>query len=229
MLYQAFELSNRQIVVCAISPDCETIASTDFCHHHTTPHRLQFGDISQGNFSLLYELENTYGQVTKIAFSAESKTLAIGNFQGKIALQEVNTGRLIKTLDSGSFVNDIAFSLDGKYMLSCCDYAGAHLWNLKSGEQLNHFSGFQGWTYGVAFSRDGKFAAAGDDYGCIKIGQLSDGVLLNTLNYIFNHLSCFLGLLAFSCDGDIIASANGSPELMVISLSNETSKLIRDS
>lgn len=93
-------------------------------------------------------------------------------------------------------------------MLSCCDYAGSHLWNLKSGKQLDLFSGFQGWTYGVAFSRDGKFAAAGDDYGCIQIWQLSDGVWLHTLNHIFNHLSCFLGLLAFSCDGDIIASAN---------------------
>ena len=164
MLCQAFELSNKQIVVCAISPDCQTIASTDFCHPNTTLHRLQFWDISRGSFSLLYELENTYGQVTKIAFSADSKTVATGNFQCKIALQEVNTGRLIKTLDSGSCVNDIAFSLDGKYMLSCCDdYAGAHLWNLKSGEQLDHSSGFQGWTYGVAFSRDGKFAAAGDD------------------------------------------------------------------
>lgn len=208
MLCQAFELGKKQIVVCAISPDCQTIASTDFCHHNTTPHRLLFWDISQGSFSLLYELENTYGQVTKIDFSAGSKTVATGNFQGKIALQEVNTARLIKTLDTGSCVNDIAFSLDGKYMLSCCDYAGAHLWSLKSGEQLDHFSGFQGWTYGVAFSRDGFFAAAGDDYGCIQIWQLSDGVLLNTLNHIFNHLSCFLGLLAFSCDGDIIASVN---------------------
>jgi WD40 repeat protein len=98
MLCQAFELSNRQIVVCAISPDCQTIASTDFCHHNTTPHRLQFWDISQGSFSLLDELENTYGKVTKIAFCADSKTVALGNFQGKIALQEVNTGRLIKTL-----------------------------------------------------------------------------------------------------------------------------------
>ena len=123
-------------------------------------------------------------------------------------MQKVNTRRLIKTLDSGSCVNDIAFSLDGKYMLSCCDYAGAHLGNLKSEEQLDHSSGFQGSTYGVAFSRDGKFAAAGDDYGCIQIWQLSDKVLLNTLNYIFNHLSRFLGLLAFSCNGDIIASAN---------------------
>jgi len=110
MLCQAFELSNKQIVVCAISPDCQTIASTDFCHPNTTLHRLQFWDISRGSFSLLYELENTYGQVTKIAFSADSKTVATGNFQCKIALQEVNTGRLIKTLDSGSCVNDIAFS-----------------------------------------------------------------------------------------------------------------------
>ncbi len=116
----------KQIVVCALSPDCQTIASTDISQHNTTPHYIQFWNICQGSFSLLYELENIYGEVTKIAFASDNKTVAIGNFQGKIALQEVNTGRLIKTLDSGSCINDIVFSLDGKYLLSCCDFGNCN-------------------------------------------------------------------------------------------------------
>ncbi len=118
-------------------------------------------------------------------------------------MQEVKTGRLIKILDSGYYINDIVFSLDGQYLLSCCDYSGADLWNLKSGEKLYQFSGFQGWTYAVAFSRDAKFVAAGDDYGCIQIWQVADGMLLKTF-----HHSYILGFLAFSYDDEIIASGN---------------------
>ena len=197
-----FELNNRQILVRAIAPDTQTIASTDTCPQATAP-RIQLWDISQHSFSLVSELEDTHGEVTKIAFSADSQTIAIGNFQGTITLREVKTGRLIQTLDGGSCINDIAFSLNGQYLLSATDYAGTRLWNLKSGEQIKCFSGFRGWTYAVAFSRDGEFAAAGDDSGCIQIRRLSDGMLLNT----FNHSYC-LGFLAFSYHDQIIASAN---------------------
>jgi WD40 repeat protein len=201
---RSLEFNNRQILIRAIAPNTQTIASTDIYPEATAP-RIQLWDISQNSFRFLSEIEDTHAEVTKIAFSADSNTLAIGNFYGTITLREVKNGQLIDTLDAGSCINDIAFSLNSQYLLSATDYAGTRLWNLKSRQKVDCFSGFEGWTYAVAFSRNGEFAAAGDDCGCIQIRRIRDGMLLNTLNH-----SCVRGFLAFSYHDLIIASANNN-------------------
>ena len=63
------------MLVCAIAPETQTIASKNICHEGNA-HLIQFWDISLDHFSLLSGLEKTHGEVTKIAFSADRKTVA---------------------------------------------------------------------------------------------------------------------------------------------------------
>jgi WD40 repeat protein len=60
-------------------------------------------------------------------------------------------------------VMSVAFSRDGRFVLTGnCDNA-AHLWDPGTGEELLKFKGHSGPIYSVAFSPDGRYVLTGSE------------------------------------------------------------------
>lgn len=77
-------------------------------------------------------------------------------------------GRLLG--DHPSKISAVAFSPDGKYIVSGCDSGGSDnliLWNAETGEKIKGLEGHPGGVKAIAFSPDGKSFASGGRSGLI--------------------------------------------------------------
>ncbi|MDE0016220.1 MAG: WD40 repeat domain-containing protein [Candidatus Poribacteria bacterium] len=90
-------------------------------------------DTHTGNFSSLIAVAET-GIVSAVAFSAENTQVAVGDWDGKITLWDINTQEKFATFNAKGHVESIVFSPDGKYMAASFQRGGVILWNLVTGK-----------------------------------------------------------------------------------------------
>ncbi len=111
-------------------------------------------DTHTGNFSSLIAVADT-GIVSAVAFSAENTQLAVGDWDGKIMLWDINTQEIFATFNAKGFVESIVFSSDSKYMAASFQRGGVILWDLTTGK--SHLTLFAGMTVSaVTFSADSQ-------------------------------------------------------------------------
>jgi WD40 repeat protein len=79
----------------------------------------------------------SYGQsVSRLAFSPDGRTLAVGESSGKIQLWNVAAGRLLLTIPAHAGpVSGLAFRADGRVLASCSD-SEIRLWRAASDEEV---------------------------------------------------------------------------------------------
>jgi len=99
-------------------------------------------------------------------------------------------------------VMSVAFSPDGKTIVSSSDDKTIKLWNLE-GKELRTLTGHSNWVMSVAFSPDGKTIASGSYDNQIKLWNL-EGKELRTFTGHSNGVMS----VAFSPDGKTIASGS---------------------
>jgi WD40 repeat protein/uncharacterized caspase-like protein len=77
------------------------------------------------------------GGTNRVAFSADSKTLASGGMNGDVKVWDVAGQKLIRTLTGGtSPAVALAFSPDGSLLVSSTTEGAVNLWDLEDGQQL---------------------------------------------------------------------------------------------
>jgi WD40 repeat protein len=99
-----------------------------------SPTDVAIVDVETGE--VLHALKG-YGQwVSRLAFSPDGKTLAVGESSGKLHLWNVASGRLLLTLPghTGS-VNGLAFRADGRVLATCSDVE-IRLWHAATDEEV---------------------------------------------------------------------------------------------
>jgi len=96
----------------------------------------------------------------------------------------------------------IAFSADGKLVLSGSDDRTVRLWDLQTGRELRRFDGLRGAVSAVAFSPDGKWAVAGGQERVLVLWRIADGKELRRMTGHTDPIAA----VAFSPDGKLIAS-----------------------
>lgn len=83
------------------------------------------------------------GRAASLAFSPDSKSLAVGEAEGQIRIVEVETGaERLAFSGLGDRVSCLAFSFDGKYLTSVVDgdpYVELRRWDVKTGETRELF------------------------------------------------------------------------------------------
>jgi len=67
-----------------------------------------------------------------------------------------------------SAVNSVAFSPDGKWLVSGSEYATARIWEAASGQEMARMT-HAGAVRAVAFSPDGKEAVSGSEDGTARV------------------------------------------------------------
>ena len=140
-------LGKGGIIDAALSPDESLIAVASHIG-------AWLYDTNTGNFSSLIAVAET-GVVSSVAFSTENTQLAVGDWDGKITLLDINTQEKFATFNAKGTVESIVFSPDGKYMAASFQLGGVGLWDLTTGK--SHLTLLAGKTVSaVIFTTDSQ-------------------------------------------------------------------------
>jgi WD40 repeat protein len=191
-----------------ISPNGQTVAAVA---HDSTSVYL-WNAMTRGYVTTL--TNPGYYYASSVAFSPDSKLLAIGDFHGGAYLWDVATGREIAPLTSprsGQNPVWVAFTPDGKTLAvaNTDSTGGTLLWNLARHTVTAILTDPEGsGVNSVAFSPDGKLLAAGDNNGTTYLWDVATRTVLAPLTGLGPTESVVS--VAFSRDGLLaVGDANG--------------------
>src|SRR6266511_1973101 len=154
---------------------------------------------------LVLQLGYTGVSVYTAAFSPDGQLLVTAG--GETAkLWEVETGRELRAfVGHVGEVIGVAFSPDGRFVLTGGADHTARLWDARTGESIRSFSGHKKAVVRVAFSPNGKRVLTGSDDNTAKLWDAETGRMLRTFA---GHLNAGKGMfpnrvrgVAFSPDG----------------------------
>jgi WD40 repeat protein len=112
-----------------------------------------------------------------IGFSRDGRTLATGNFNGTVNLWDVESGRLLRTLDGHTdLVYMGVFSPDKRILASCSRDTKIKLWNAGTGRELRTLIGHTRPVKAVAFSPNGKLLASVGNDGTLRLWDVATGL-----------------------------------------------------
>ena len=117
------------------------------------------------------------------------------------ASPENSAPRLMVQTGHGGQINALAFSPDGKHLLSGSDDKTAKLWDIATGREIRTFGGHESQVLAVAFSPDGKTIATGSWDHTLIVRDARTGQALHVLNE-----GSWVQALAFSPDGRLLAT-----------------------
>ena len=162
---------------------------------------------------LIKTLAGQPGEVTAVAFSrdARSARIASGDRDGTVMVWATATGdSLLELAGHTDAVEGLAFSPDGKWLVTASDDATMKIWDAAAGDLLRDYSEFTGVVDSVTFSPDGtRFAFTGDG---VHVWQLyfstAEGVTTIMSQEIFTIPEG--ASVTFSPDGTQLAAVAGS-------------------
>jgi WD40 repeat protein len=145
-----------------------------------------------------------------VAFHPQGRLLATGHIRSSaVTLWTLPEGRPQGALEGHALtVSDLAFSRDGRRLVSANWDGTAQVWDLAAGRLRTTLAGHQGSLYALALSRDGRRLATGGRDGTVRIWDLDTSQCLATLE------GGWVYALAFSPDGRSLVAGNRAGEVL---------------
>src|ERR1700712_5041387 len=111
-----------------------------------------------------------------LAFSPDSKLVAVGGADRAVRIWDVETGRLVTAIeDHADWVLGLAFSPDGKKIATASRDRTSKVFDVRTKESLVAFGGHAETVYSVAFSPDGGLVATGGGDNQVRVWSPEDG------------------------------------------------------
>src|SRR5262249_21733792 len=182
-------------------------------HHVGDSNILRLWDRTTDTF--LYTSAYTQS-ITSIAFSRDSKHLAVGTRDGVLCRQDAVTGKQLRKVDKfqepGNPITAISFSPDGKTLALGCYNGELHLLESSTGKELGSFTnhvhelphGSQVWA--LAFSPSGRLLASGGADQTVRLWEVNAGLIAEC--HLFHGHDAGVTAVAFSPDGRRLASGS---------------------
>jgi predicted NACHT family NTPase len=102
-------------------------------------------------------------------------------------------------------VLSVAFTVDGKILVTGDTNGEIHLWRVEDSERLSTFKGHTDWVRSISLSPSGQLLASGSNDRTIRLWNIHTGKCLKILQ---GH-SDWLRAVTFSSDSQILASSGG--------------------
>jgi WD40 repeat protein len=215
------------VVKVAVSPDGKRIASASI------DQTLRIWDADTGRE--LRKLTGHHGPVYSVAYSPDGTRIASGGTK-MVRVWDASTGEELLTLAGHSencAIHSVAFSPDGKRLVSTGGDATIRIWDALRGRELRTLRGHgKRVVCNALFTPDGGRIVSGAYDGTVRIWDDNTGDLLMTL---VGHKQHNIESLAISPDGTRIVSASFSSvklwdaetgaELMTVSAGHSTHAL----
>ncbi len=158
--------------------------------------------------------QSTPEQITCIAISPDARLLAVGITNGSIKLLETATGNEVRVISWNELMQPnehrvyspgpiMAFSPDGKVLVTGGSDCRFTRWDLKTGRELSSLENQPKCAGSLSFSRDGNCLAIHDG-GSIHLWNANTG---KNFHSCARHEDAVLAV-AFSPDGRVVASAS---------------------
>lgn len=152
------------------------------------------------------------GKLYAMAVSPDGKLLASGGWltgsraeSDGVRIFDVASGRQLKLLlGHTNVVLGLAFSPDGKRLVSTSGDGIGIIWDVATGEKIRELKGHSGEVYGVAFTPDGKRIATGSFDRTAKLWDASTGAVIKTL---IGHKDRIHTLVINKKDGTIVTGS----------------------
>jgi sugar lactone lactonase YvrE len=153
--------------------------------------------------------------VNSVAFSPDGALVASVSGQ-TVKVWEAASGKVLRTLPTGTSQADVAFSPDGKRLASAGGVAGGEImvWDTGTWQSVYTLKGHSNWITCLTFAPDGQTLASGASDHSIRLWDLTTGLLARTIP-IADARGNQLPDLAFSPDGRLLASSYGVPEISI--------------
>jgi WD40 repeat protein len=144
--------------------------------------------------------------VTALTLSPDGKTLVTGSRDHSIRVWDVNTAKVIRTLQGHTDeITSLTFSRDGSQLASASKDQNIRIWNLSSTDEHRNFAGHDGYVWSAVFSNDGKLIASAGADRTIIIRDATTGAILKK----FPAHSLAVTALAFNDNGSQLVSVGG--------------------
>ena len=139
-----------------------------------------------------------FGLQVVLAILGSGSFTLIAAFTSAAAAQEKIAVEVVQQIGHTSFVNSVAFSPDGRFVLSSSDDRTLKLWDVATGKELRSFSG----RGPVAFSPDSRFILSGNLDKTLKLWDVATGKKLRSFSVNTHDVES----VAFSPDGRFVLS-----------------------
>ena len=159
--------------------------------------RIIRGQIGDGDEGILYAA----------TLSPDNRWLAVAGFtkDNDIRLIDFGTGEIEKLfLKHNDVIRDLAFSRDGRYIVSSSFDKTAKIWNVSFGKAHTVLKGHTKSVNTAVFSPDGRTIVTGSDDKTLKLWDARTGRLLSTLSGHTDRIRC----VEYTPDGRYILSGS---------------------
>jgi WD40 repeat protein len=130
----------------------------------------------------LYNLATPAIGGSVVAFSPDSKYLAVTTGRFVVEIREATTGREVRSLRGNEWIiHDVAFSHDSRLLASASNDCNVRVWDVKTGQEVTAPLWHTSVVFGVAFSRDGQFLVSGGLDRTVKVWETQTWKLLHHL------------------------------------------------
>lgn len=112
-------------------------------------------------------------EVWAVAITPDRMHVATGDTGGRVQLWNVRTGGRVDLNGHSDAIERLAFSSDGRSVVSASDDETAHVWDVATGRPIAELRGHDGIVYSAVFARNGKVVVTGGQDGTIRTWMTS--------------------------------------------------------